>query len=100
MSPKANVVDPEIVEAIEKVLRTRMGRFGFRSALVRSGLDHMGEPILFIDADYDLVSEPLQLGATLGLTGDLVEALEKVGEYRWPHVKHHFDERQSTTEMS
>ena len=74
-----------------------MARFGFRRARVRAGLDWTGEPVLFIDADYDLVKDPLELGSTFELPVELIDALEALGEFRFPHLRHHFDERQTTT---
>ena len=97
MAARTEIIDDKIITAIEDVIRKRMARFGFRRARVRPGLDWTGEPTLYIDAEYDLVKEPLELGVTYGLEVDLMDALEAVGEFRFPHLRHHFDERQTTT---
>jgi hypothetical protein len=85
---------PEVVEAIETILRKRLSRFGYRGARIRAGLDHTGEPTLFIDADYDYSDELLDSAETHGANLDLVYKLPKLGERRFPHVRHHFDGRQ------
>ena len=97
MITRTEKIDDRVVKAVNDVLRERMGRFGFKQARVRVGPDWTGEPILFIDAEYDLLPTPLEAGATYGIAVDLMDALEAVGETRFPHVKHHFHELQTTT---
>jgi hypothetical protein len=99
MNAKTETIDPKVAKAVEDVLRARMGRWGFTRARIRPGLDHDGDPVLFIDAEYRLMPEPLDPRATFGLVTDVRDALERIGETRFPHVRHHFDERQTTAKF-
>jgi hypothetical protein len=87
-------VEPEVVEAIRRVLGERLQDLGFREARVYPGEDHDGEPVLFIEAHYGLREAPVDVTPTFGLHRALREALAEVGETRFPHVRHRFDERQ------
>jgi len=87
-------VDPRVQHAISAVLRKRFGDYGFRNAHVEAGLDHDGDPILLIDAYYDFSKRPVDTSAMLGLTRALREVLQTLGETRFPHVRHQFDDRQ------
>ncbi len=93
---RSETIDKKVISAIEGVLKARMGRFGFKRASVRVGEDLDGEPALRIDAEYTYQEKPIDVRATVGLITELRDALEKVGEDRFPYIKHHFDERQQT----
>jgi hypothetical protein len=100
MSSKPGTVNKKVIGAIEGVLKARMGRFGFKRASVRAGEDHDGDPVLRTDAEYTYSEKPIDVRATVGLTTELRDALEKVGEYRFPYIRHHFDERQQTAKYA
>lgn len=100
MIGKSGMIDKKVISTIEAVLKARMGRFGFTRASVRAGEDHDGDPVLRIDAEYTYSEKPIDVRATYGLTTELRDALEKVGEDRFPHIKHHFDERQQTAKYA
>lgn len=87
-------VDQNMLEAINGILRNRMGAMGFQSADVQPGLDHDGDPVLFIDAHYRLTERPIDPSATYGLLQELRQALAEIGESRFPHLRHHFDDLQ------
>lgn len=95
MAVKTEAIDKVVVDAIEAVLRRRMGRYGYKSATIRADLDHANEPALFIVAEYDLVPEPIDAGATVGLVSELCDALHEIGETRFPYINNNFDERQA-----
>ena len=97
---KSNFVDERVIGAVRRVLEERMGRFGFVNARVISGEDHDGDAVLFIEVDYRLSDEPIDTKATFGLVQALREALGAVGETRFPHVRHHFDEKQKVAQKS
>ena len=96
MARKNETIDKKVIGAIEGVLKARMGRFGFKRASVRAGEDLDGDPALRIDAEYAYSEKPIDVRATVGLVTELRDALEKVGEDRFPYIRHHFDERQQT----
>lgn len=95
MPVKTEEIDQRVVDAIEGVLRRRMGRYGYRSATIRADLDHTNEPALFVVAEYDLMPEPVDAGDVLTLIGELRDALEEVGETRFPYINNNFDDRQT-----
>ena len=97
MANKRDIVDPAVVAAINKVLAARMGRYGFTSARVEPGLNHDGEEVLFIEATYTHSDLLIESGATFGLVNELLDALEKIGEFRFPHTRHRFEGRQRQT---
>jgi hypothetical protein len=98
MASQIGLVEERVQTTITDVLARRMGAFGFRGANVHAGLDHDGEPVLFIEAEYDLVEEPIDPGVTVGLIGDLRNALDQIGESRFPHVRHMFSDEQRFSE--
>lgn len=97
MARKSETIDEKVTGAVEAVLKARMGRFGFTRARVRAGEDNGGDPALFIDVEYAYSEKPVDVRATVGLTTEMRDALEDAGEYRFPYIRHHFDERQQTT---
>ncbi|MFZ1108596.1 MAG: hypothetical protein WAN43_09665 [Rhodomicrobium sp.] len=100
MIKKREMVDEKVTKVVNAVLKERMERFGFQRATVLVGQDHDGDPVLLIDADYAYSSDPIDVRATVGLVSALRDALEDIGEFRFPHVRHHFDERQRTAKSA
>ena len=89
---KTIAVDEKLVELIRATMRESMQVFGLRDVSVRVGEDHDGDPVLFIEADYDLTDTPIDLDVTAPLTSKLRDALWAVGETRFPHIRHRFHE--------
>jgi hypothetical protein len=88
-------VEARVRGAIVDLLRERLGPYGFRNARVMPGVDHDGDPVLFIDAEYDLSDVPVNSRATtLDTLVDLRRKLSELGEERFPHIRHHFAEKQ------
>ena len=87
-------VAPEIVSLIEDTVRESMAPFGFKAAHVRAGEDHDGDPVIFIEADYDLTDTPIDIDVTSKLRLTLRDRLWNMGETRFPHIRNNFDERQ------
>lgn len=84
----------EVRDVVDAVLREQVGAWGFRGAEVRSGLDHDGDEVLIIDAYYDRTEAPVNALLFYGLTRKVREALREHGEFRFPHIRNHFDESQ------
>ncbi len=99
MATVRDAVDPQAVQAIDRILRQAMGRFGCREAIVRADVDHDGDRVPRIEAQYDLVSESVDPEATIDLTSDLRDALEAPGEFRFPHVRHNFHDDRTVVEL-
>jgi hypothetical protein len=72
-----------------------MAPFGLRSVEIRAGEDHDGDPVIFVEAQYDLSERPLELGATDRLSSVVNDLVWSSGETRFPHVWHKFHEKQT-----
>ena len=90
---RAAVADATQV-AIVNVLRQKLGSHGFRTASVCAGSDHDGDPVLFIEAHFDLVPHPIDPIIIAGMTVALQKALEGIGEQRFPHISYDFHDDQ------
>lgn len=87
-------VSDEARAAIERVLKERLAGMGLQSVDIRAGRDHDGDPVLYIDAHHAYSKQPIDTRPTFGLIAVLRQELEKIGERRFPHLRHKFDERQ------
>jgi hypothetical protein len=87
--PLADVSD-EAVAIINDVLKRRLGRFGFTRAEIRPGEDHDGDPVIFVEARHKLTDVPVDSRETAGALSEIRRKLIAIGEYRFPHVRHHF----------
>lgn len=98
MAKTRDEVGDKVREAITRTLREKLGLHGFRDATVTAGPDHVGDPALFVIAHFDLVPEPLDLGITVGIIGDLRDALDDIGEDRFPYTTFDFHDNQKILE--
>jgi len=94
MQEKVPAVKAEIVELIRQTVRTSMKPFGLKTVDVRAGEDHDGDPVIFVEANYDLSETPVDSAVTARLTTILRDRLWDAGETRFPHVRHKFHEQQ------
>ena len=98
MAIRKDAIDDKTRAVIISVLRQKLERSGFRTASVRAGGDHDGDPVLFIEAHFDLVADPIDPAITSGITAALCTALEEVGETRFPHIRYDFHDDQVIVE--
>jgi hypothetical protein len=94
MHEPARPVEPEIVALIGRTIRETMEPFGLRSVEVRAGEDHDGDPVIFVEAQYDLSATPIDPAVNAKLSFDLWQLLLAAGEARFPHVRHKYHEQQ------
>jgi hypothetical protein len=90
-------IDKNIVELIKQTVRESMEPFGLRDVNVRAGEDHDGDPVIFVEAQYDLSERPIDTDVTAQLISTLRGRLWERGETRFPHIRHRFDERQKVS---
>lgn len=84
-----------LTSIIDDILRKKLGPHGFDHAEVNAGVDHDGEPALFIDAILKPNSQ-LVGGKKYGEAhGALSDVLLRYGERRFPYlfIRHPDDER-------
>ena len=93
MQEKLPTVDPTIIDLIKRTVRESMEPYGLRDVNVRAGEDHDGDPVIFVEAQYDLSERPIDTDVTARLTHVLRDRLWERGETRFPHNRHRFDER-------
>lgn len=91
---KIEPVSLEVIEAIKAIVGEQMGPFGLRDVTVAPGEDHDGDPILEVAVEYDPRGRPIDTRIVAGLVTKLRDRLWEMGEPRFPHLRHHFDERQ------
>ena len=95
----AHTVDPKIVALIDQTVRASMAPFGLKAVDVRPGEDHDGDPVIFIDAQYDLSERPIEPDILAKLDLALRDQLWRHGETRFPHIQHKFDERHKVSRL-
>ena len=95
MARTRDEVGKKVRDVIDRVLREKLGRHGFRAATVRAGPDHDGNPVLFVVAHFDLVPEPIDLAITFDNIGAVRVALDEIGEDRFPHINYDFHDDQT-----
>jgi hypothetical protein len=83
-------VSDEAVAIINEVLKRRLARFGFTRAEIRPGEDHDGDPVIFAEVRYKRTDDPIDSRETAAAQSEIWRRLMTIGEYRFPHVRHHF----------
>ncbi len=87
-------VAPDADALIRRTLNTWWGEAQLARIDIRADVDFDGDPVIYIDVDHIYDPDPLDTGARFGMLTELRDALMELGEFRFPHVRHHFDERQ------
>jgi hypothetical protein len=88
-------IDAAIPKAVQKLVKHRFAQYRLERVDVRVGEDHSGDPGLFIDAYFGLSDTPLDTSLVMENFTEIREALLKIGEKRFPYVRHHFHEKQT-----
>jgi hypothetical protein len=95
MQQRQRPIAPHLVEQIKRTVHEAMEPFGLRSVEVLAGEDHDGDPVIFVEAQYDLSERPLELGVTSELSSVVNDLVWNSGETRFAHVWHKFHEKQT-----
>jgi hypothetical protein len=87
-------VEEKAVQVIQRIIQDRLGPFDInKNVRVEPGLDHDGDPVLFIEVRYKKSKKPVNANVANRLGTEIREALEAIGETRFPHIRHRFDHR-------
>lgn len=68
-----------------------MAPFGYRSADIQPGLDHDGDPVLFVHVAYDNSQVPLDHKVLSEVAHAVRHTAWQHGKERFPDLRHHFD---------
>ena len=83
-------VSEDVRNAITRVLHDNLRLHGFQGAMITDGLDHDGDPVIFVEAQFDLVPEPIDPAITFGITQQVRDAIGELGETRVPNIRYKF----------
>jgi len=79
---------------IKTLFHERMDTFGLSAVDVSPGEDHDGDPVIFVTARYALQPKPIEPQAIFDLESRLRDSVRALGERRFVHALHKFDDAQ------
>ena len=85
-----DVLKESVINVISEVVRREMDPFGLRDVHASAGHDHDGDPVIYVDVDYEAPGPAVDLKVTSRLVTKLRDHLWDIGETRFPHIRHHF----------
>jgi hypothetical protein len=88
--PVSPAVEQAIHNAVEPLLRDQ----GLESLQVMPGLDHDGDPVLYVDLQFALVEPGVDPNVLSQSTPAVRRALWAIGERRYPHLRYDFHDDQ------
>ena len=93
-------VSAEVDQTIRDVLEGLLSSQGLEGVLVNPGLDHDGDPVLFVHLKFRLVKPGIDPRLLSDSAISLRRALWAIGERRYPHLRYDFhdDQRMLGTE--
>lgn len=80
--------DSEIVQLVTPKLRDVLGNFGFRDATAKSGFDHDGDPVVFMEVHYGEAAPELDPQASIDATIKAMAEMRQHGDERFVHMNH------------
>jgi hypothetical protein len=92
-------ITPENIALIERTIRDAMSAYVVDSIDVRAGEDHDGDPVIFIEVHYGLNDTPIDAEVTGRVVLTVSDQLLANGEFRFPHIRHLFDELQTNKKL-
>ena len=87
-------VSAEVEQTIRDELEELLSSQGLEGVLVNPGLDHDGDPVLFVHLKFRLVEPGIDPNLLSQSTICVRRALWKIGERRFPHLRYDFHEDQ------
>lgn len=87
-------VSAEVEQTIRDVLEGLLSSQGMEDLLVIPGLDHDGDPALFIEIRFRMVKPGVDPKVLIQAGPALLRSLGGIGERRFPHLRYDFREGQ------
>jgi len=87
-------VSAEVEQTIRDVLQEHLSSQGLEGVLVNPGLDHDGDPVLFVHLKFRLVEPGINPRLLSDSAISLRRALWAIGERRYPHLRYDFHDDQ------
>ncbi|QNG27769.1 hypothetical protein [Synechococcus sp. HK01-R] len=87
-------VSAEVEQTIRDVLKEHLSSQGLAGVLVNPGLDHDGDPVLFVHVKFRLVEPGINPRQLSDSAISLRRALWAIGERRYPHLRYDFHDDQ------
>lgn len=87
-------VSAEVEQTIRDVLEEHLTSQGLEGVLVNPGLDHDGDPVLFVQLKFRLVEPGINPRLLSDSAISLRRALWAIGERRYPHLRYDFHDDQ------
>ena len=87
-------VTTEVEQTIRDVLEGLLSSQGLEGVLVNPGLDHDGDPVLFVHLKFRLVEPGIEPKLLSDSAISLRRALWAIGERRYPHLRYDFPDDQ------
>ena len=84
----------EVEQTIRDVLKELLSSQGLEGVLVNPGLDHDGDPVLFVHLKFRLVEPGIDPNLLSQSAICVRRALWKIDERRFPHLRYDFHEDQ------
>ena len=90
----AGKISAEITHKIRRFLKQEVGHYALCSVEMKVGEDHDGDPVLFIDAWYDLSPTRVDTKQVVRTSARLHDLARGMKLTIFPYLRHHFDEAQ------
>lgn len=87
-------VSAEVEQTIRSVLEEHLSSQGLEGVQVNPGLDHDGDPVLFVHVKFRLVEAGIDPRRLSDSAITVRRALWKLGERRFPHLRYDFHDDQ------
>ena len=87
-------VSAEVEQTIRSVLEQHQSSQGLEDVQVNPGLDHDGDPVLFVHVKFRLVEPGINPSLLSDSAISLRRALWAIGERRYPHLRYDFHDDQ------
>lgn len=87
-------VPPAVEQAIREAVQPLLQSQGLEAIQVIPGLDHDGDPVLYVELKFHLVQPGVDPNVLIQAGPAVRRALWAIGEHRFPHLRYDFHAEQ------